>query len=86
MERNRKEKKIGRRRAAKDTLETKGGPKKNFGLLDGVVVSEEQVRNDSEQTEVLATFFASPLLVRIGLSPARSLCLVVELERERYYP
>lgn len=39
MERGRKENRTGRRirRAAKDTLETKRGPKRNFGLLDGVV-------------------------------------------------
>lgn len=41
---------------------------------------------DTEKSEVLATFFASSFLVRTGLGPPRSLCLVVEFEGERYYP
>lgn len=41
---------------------------------------------DIEKAEVLATFFASSFLVSTRLGPLRSLCLVVELEGERYYP
>lgn len=85
MGRDRKENKIRsrRRRAAKDTSETKERPKKKICLLDGVVCHLwRTLKSLTHMLPSLPNFF----LVMTGLGPPRSLCLVVELEGERYCP